>query len=327
MRSRRTRLLSTSVIPFVVFMGVAVGGMDATGPLAGSPVYAACNPCAVANPCSPCAAANPCNPCAVANPCSPCAASNPCNPCAAGGGGASLACAVPRLQAAARCNPCAVTKSCSPCNPCAAANPCNPCAAANPCNPCAAANPCNPCAAAACSPCSPCGAAGAIELTDAEATEVYDCLLKEMQAAYAKSDNEVALGYTAWRRFSRRAYPSATHGNRHVQNYANEAAKSYGAYEEAGPMPDGAKLAKDSFSVMADGSVSVGPLFVMEKMPADWNPDSGDWRYTMIMPDGSVFGATKGKGAAKVEFCVGCHIAVASETDSLMLVPGEYRVK
>ena len=300
MRSRRTRLLSTSVIPFVVFMGVAVGGVDATGPLAGSPVYAACNPCAVANPCSPCAA------------------SNPCNPCAAGGGGASLACAVPRLQAAARCNPCAVTKSCSPCNPCAAANPCNPCAAAN---------PCNPCAAAACNPCSPCGAAGAIELTDAEATEVYDCLLKEMQAAYAKSDNEVALGYTAWRRFSRRAYPSATHGNRHVQNYANEAAKSYGAYEEAGPMPDGAKLAKDSFSVMADGSVSVGPLFIMEKMPADWNPDSGDWRYTMIMPDGSVFGATKDKGAAKVEFCVGCHIAVASETDSLMLVPGEYRVK
>ena len=98
-------------------------------------------------------------------------------------------------------NPCAV-KKCNPCNPCAAAacNPCNPCAAANPCN------PCNPCAAAACNPCNPCNpcaAAPEIELTDAEAKAVYDCIIGEMKAAYAKSGLSVAKNYAGWKNYSR----------------------------------------------------------------------------------------------------------------------------
>jgi hypothetical protein len=245
---------------------------------------------------------------------------------------------VPRLQAAAKANPCAAKKTCNPCaakavnpcNPCAAkaASPCNPCAAkkaANPCNPCApkAANPCNPCAA---NPCNPCGAAGAAELTDAEAVEVYDCLLKELKAAYAKSGNTVAVSYSGWARYSKHAYASDTHGGRYVQNYANPTGRAYGNYEKAGTMPAGTALAKDSFSVTADGHVMVGPLFIMEKMPAGFNAGSGDWRYAMIMPDGSVFGTTKGAGADKVEFCIGCHIAVAPDVDSMMFIPEEYRV-
>lgn len=324
MRRNKAKLLSTTVVPFVVVVGVAVGGVAVTSEFAAGPAYAACNPC------NPCAACSPCNPCAAAacSPCSPCAA-GPCSPCAVGGGSASLECAVPRLQAAAAGNPCAVAKPCSPCapcNPCAAAcNPCNPCAAAcNPCNPCAAAcNPCSPCAAAAC---NPCGAGGPVQLTDAEAVAAYDCLLAEMKAAYAKSGNPVAASYSEWRRYSRNAYVSATHGNRFVQNYANPAAKAYGAFEGAGVMPAGAVLAKDSFTVTADGRVSVGPLFIMEKMQAGFYDDSDDWGYTMVMPDGTVFGTTKGEGTAKVEFCIGCHISVAPDVDSLMFIPEEYRV-
>ena len=388
MQSRKRLLLSTTVIPMVVFAGVAVGGAVVTDGLGVNParahstanksnpcaaakcsprVAAKCNPCAAAkcnpcaaakcnpcaaakcNPCAaakcnPCAAAkcNPCaadkcNPCAAAkcNPCAaakcnPCAAAkcgacNPCNPCAAGGGGVSKACVVPRLQTAAKCNPCAVAK-CSPCNPCAAAKcgACNPCAAAK-CNPCAAAK-CNPCAAGACNPCNPCGAGGAAELTDAEAVAVYDCLLKELKAAYAKSDNEVAVSYASWPRYSTQAYVSGTHGGRYVQNYANAAGRAYGAYEKAGVMPPGAKLAKDSFAVRPDGRVMVGPLFIMEKMRAGFNPGSEDWRYSMIMPNGSVFGTTKGAGGQKVEFCVGCHMSVTPEVDSMLFVPEDYRV-
>jgi hypothetical protein len=165
-----------------------------------------------------------------------------------------------------------------------------------------------------------------VELTDAEAVAAYDCLLKEMKAAYAKSDNDVALGYSGWKAYSTQAYLSGTHGNRYVQNYANDAAKAYGAFEDAGQMPAGAKVAKDSFSVSANGKVAIGPLFIMEKMSAGFHPASGDWRYTMVMPDGSIFGRTHGPGAAKIEFCAECHLSVTPDADSLMFLPEDYRV-
>ncbi|MEE8189941.1 MAG: hypothetical protein V3T80_12090 [Kiloniellales bacterium] len=312
MQSRKRILLSTTVVPLVVLAGVAAGGVALTDGLSVAPAYAQCapkkvNPCAAAK-CNPCAAAKS-NPCAAAcNPCNPCAAAkcNPCNPCAAGGGGASKKCVVPRLRAAAaKCNPCAAAK-CNPCNPCAAK--------------------CNPCAAAKCNPCNPCAAGAGVELTDAEAVKVYDCLMKELKAAYAKSGSSVAASYQSWPRYSRQAFVSGTHGNRYVQNYANATARAYGAYEKAGVMPPGAILAKDSFSVTPNGKVTAGPLFLMEKMNAGFNADSGDWRYSMIMPNGSIFGTTKGAGGAKMEFCAGCHLSVAPDVDSMMFLPEEYRV-
>jgi hypothetical protein len=157
--------------------------------------------------------------------------------------------------------------------------------------------------------------------------KAYDCLSPAMKAAYAKSDDGIAKSYASWRRYSTRAYVSATHGERYVQNYANEKAKAYGLYERSGSFPAGAQLAKDSFGVKANGKVSLGPLFIMEKMPAGFNEESDDWRYTMIMPNGSVFGTTKGKGSGKVQFCIGCHQSVTPEQDSVMLLPEEYRVK
>ncbi len=163
-------------------------------------------------------------------------------------------------------------------------------------------------------------------MTDAEAVKVYDCLMKELKAAYAKSDDATAVSYQAWPRYSQHAYVSGTHGNRYVQNYANATARAYGAYEKAGRMPAGSVLAKDSFAVTPKGKVTVGPLFIMEKMNAGFNPAGGDWRYTMIMPNGSVFGATKGAGSKKVAFCADCHMSV-SEVDSMLFLPDEYRVK
>ena len=146
-----------------------------------------------------------------------------------------------------------------------------------------------------------------------------------MKAAYAKSDKATASIYAGWKRYSSNAYVSATHGGRYVMNYADERSSSYGTYERGGAMPVGAQLAKDSFAVKANGAVSVGPLFLMEKMQKGFNKASDDWRYTMVMPNGSVFGTTKGAGADKVEFCIGCHQAGA-ERDSMLFVPEEYRV-
>jgi LysM repeat protein len=306
------------------------------------------NPCAAANPCNPCSPCNPCaaqatagasdcvvprlqsaavqNPCAAVNPCNPCAA-NPCNPCAA--------------------NPCAAANPCNPCNPCAAANPCNPCVPGevveltpaeataayecvkgvmkaayagempqaaggpcNPCNPCAAvkpANPCNPCAAVKpVNPCNP-GAVQSAALTGEAAT--------------------IAQEYQSWERVNTAPYVSATHGSRYVNNYPGpEAAEAYGRFEEVGAMPAGGRIAKDSFTVSPDGRVGVGPLFVMEKMAEGFNDASADWRYAMIMPDGSLFGVTNGPGSQNVAFCAECHAIVADDQDSLYFLPEEFRV-
>jgi LysM repeat protein len=317
-----------------------------------------CNPDAAANPCNPCAAAaSPCGPCAAANPCNPCAANpcaaaanpcNPCNPCAAGEvveltpaeAAAAYECIKGVMKAAytgglrqAAANPCNPCAAANPCNPCAAANPCNPCAAnpcaaaANPCNPCAAnpcaaAAPCNPCAAAkpanpcAASPCNPCAAAS-------------PCGPQALQAA-AITDGAatVAQEYQGWERLNTMPYISATHGSRYVNNYPGaEAAGAYGRFEEVGDaMPVGGRIAKDSFTVSPDGRVGVGPLFIMEKMAGGFDQASRDWRYTMIMPDGSLFGMTGGQGSQNVQFCAECHALVADDQDSLFFMPEEYRV-
>ena len=150
-----------------------------------------------------------------------------------------------------------------------------------------------------------------------------------MQTGYAKSKLmsdtglAVAAQYQGWTRYSTRAYVSDTHGGRFVQNYGNRSAAAYGKFENAGTLPAGAVLAKDSF-VVRGGKVVGGPLFVMEKMPAGFSADSGNWRYTLVMPDGKTVGTTNGKGAANVEFCIGCHMS-AEDSDSLMFLPEDYR--
>ena len=80
-----------------------------------------------------------------------------------------------------------------------------------------------------------------VELTTAaEADSAYDCLLKEMTTAYGKSKNPIAKNYTDFRRYREVAYQSATHDNRFVQNYGNDYAKNYAAYENAGTFKPGA---------------------------------------------------------------------------------------
>ena len=286
----------------------------ACNPCAAKKACSPCNPCAAkkaCSPCNPCAAkkaCSPCNPCAVkkASACSPCAAKNACSPC--------NPCAVKKASA---CSPCAAKNACSPCNPCAAKNPCNPCAAKNPCNPCAAKNPCNPC-----------GAAAVIELTSAEAKAAYDCLRPEITAAYAKAGVTQVAEYSGWTNVAARPYQSDTHGNRYVNNFVNKnGAFRYSRFEDGGAMPAGTVIAKDSFTARPDGGLAVGPLFVMEKQPGGFNSDSGNWRYTMVMPNGSVMGMTKGQGDANVKFCNTCHKAMAEDQDYMFFLPDEYRAK
>jgi len=165
------------------------------------------------------------------------------------------------------------------------------------------------------------------ELADADALTIYDRIRDEMASVYRGSGIRDAGVYQTWRRYNVPPYRSATHGRRYVNNYANPRAEAYGKFEAAGTLPEGSVLAKDSFEVTTRGDVVMGPLALMEKMQPGFDPESRDWRYTMIMPDGSVFGTTKGEGSERVEFCAECHRAAGDEDDHLFFMPQTYRVR
>jgi len=147
-----------------------------------------------------------------------------------------------------------------------------------------------------------------------------------MKKAYTKAGLRQIKGFSGWTKVNTSPYQSATHGNRYVNNYADPHGDyRYKKFESAGTMPLGSVLAKDSFIVRPDGRVAVGPMFVMEKMNAGFNKGSGDWRYTMIMPNGKIAGQTRGKGMS-MKFCAECHASVAPDQDHVLLVPDEFRI-
>jgi hypothetical protein len=161
-------------------------------------------------------------------------------------------------------------------------------------------------------------------LDDERASEIYAVARAAMRVGYPLSGSRVARDYQSWRRYNRVPYLSATHGNHYLNNYANEQARAYGGFEAAGRMPVGAVIAKDSFSVTETGGILLGPLFVMEKMPQGFNYVSGDWKFTLVKPDGTLFGETRGPGAERVQYCVACHLA-RERYDHLYFIPRQYR--
>ncbi len=164
------------------------------------------------------------------------------------------------------------------------------------------------------------------DLSSDEAEAIYTRVRRAMFDAYALSRDPGAVSYPRWRRFNTAPYPSATHGSRYVNNYGNGLAQPYGRPDEFEGLPEGAVLAKDSFAVTADGDVFLGPLFLMEKMSPGFAPDARDWRYSMIMPDGSFFGVTGGDNDASVRFCITCHQAAGDDNDHLFFIPEAARV-
>ena len=111
-----------------------------------------------------------------------------------------------------------------------------------------------------------------------------------------------------------------------VNNYSNSVGKkSYAKYDDIKKAPRNSVFIKDSFSVGQNGSLSAGPVFLMEKMKAGFNKATGDWRYYMIMPNGTLFGVTKGKNSAGMNFCHDCHVG-AEDSDFLFFMPEEYRI-
>jgi hypothetical protein len=163
------------------------------------------------------------------------------------------------------------------------------------------------------------------DLTKDEARRYYKSLEKRMARGYASAQLDEILNYQAWPLFNDAPYISATHGQRFVNSFANRMAHNYGTLQEGEALPVGSVLAKDSMTITDEGNVHPGAMFVMEKLPEGSNPDTADWRYIMVLPDGSLFGDTMGSRASAVAYCHQCHEAVA-DRDYTFYVPEEYRV-
>lgn len=162
-------------------------------------------------------------------------------------------------------------------------------------------------------------------LSKDEAQQVYKSLQRRMARGYGAAQLDILTNYQNWPLFNDAPYISATHGQRFVNSYANRMAHNYGTLQKGEKLPVGSVLAKDSITVTDEGNTHPGALFVMEKLPAGSSPDTADWRYIMVLPDGSLFGDTMGDRSQSVAYCHDCHTGVA-ERDYTFFVPEEFIV-
>lgn len=163
-------------------------------------------------------------------------------------------------------------------------------------------------------------------LDGAAAERIYRAILARMQAGYARSGDPVAWQYARWARHNIVPYRSHQHGQVFVNNYVNKAGDAYGMFDAGNPLPAGTLIAKDSFVVTQAGEIMAGPLALMEKMPAGFDPDNGDWRYLQIAPDGTLAGVTLDAGNdPQMNNCVACHAGAPEDQDRLFYVPPEIR--
>lgn len=162
-------------------------------------------------------------------------------------------------------------------------------------------------------------------LSGERAEMVYRAIRAAMRRQYMESEDPVTAAYQGWERYNTVPYRSSLHGNLFVNNYANPRASNYAEFEKLGTLPVGAVIAKDSFTVTEGGDVMTGPIFLMEKREAGFNPAAGDWLFMMIRPDGSVAGTTGGPGAENVTFCGDCHGSAPAGQDNLFFMPERVR--
>lgn len=165
------------------------------------------------------------------------------------------------------------------------------------------------------------------DLTDAQAAELYECIEGKLLEGYNKSGKAVAGEYRNWFMPSTTPFISATHGKRFVNHYINDIGRdAYMSFNEDDlVMPVGSIAVKESYMIIKKGKVRRGPLFVMEKVAAGTFPDTDDWKYTTIIPNGKILGETGTDTAKKEKFCHDCHEAVLDGQDVMFFPDENYR--
>ncbi len=155
--------------------------------------------------------------------------------------------------------------------------------------------------------------------------DIYARIASALAGNYSKAGILAAKRYSQWPAISAAPFVSATHGGRYVNVFANRIAQNtYRQFEHVRRMPIGSMIAMDSFAVTDGGAIAHGPLLTMERMTSGFNPATSDWRYAMVMPDGTLYGITGGKNSTSMQFCHDCHGA-AEENDMMFFPPVGHR--
>lgn len=163
------------------------------------------------------------------------------------------------------------------------------------------------------------------ELSDRQAADAYERLKSGMAAGYKLAELPLIADYQSWTRRNTAPYLSAIHGQRYLNNYTNGKGAAYGSLGEGQRYPPGMVIAKDSFTMPGEGGAFPGALFVMEKLEEGKSPDTANWRYLVVNPDGSLAGDSLGDAPRQVDYCHACHKSMA-DRDHVYLVPEKYRI-
>jgi hypothetical protein len=151
--------------------------------------------------------------------------------------------------------------------------------------------------------CKNVGVESAFDLEEAQVVALYDCLKDKMATGYAKAGDATGSAYRSWAPTATRPAVAGPHGNRLLNTFANDiAAEQYLKFEEEGfVMPVGSVLAKESITISKKKKTArPGPLFIMTKMEAGSIPETNDWLYGGLQPNGKPM-------KFKQSFCHDCH--------------------
>ncbi len=161
----------------------------------------------------------------------------------------------------------------------------------------------------------------AFDLDETAINALYDCLGDKMAEGYAKQGDEIGSNFRNWTITATRPAVAGPHGNRALLTFANDiAAEQYLKFEDEGVvMPAGSILAKESITIsIKKKKARPGPLFIMTKLGAGEAPETGDWLYAGIQPNGKVM-------KVKQSFCHDCHVGW-EDSDMLAYPVQEVRV-
>ena len=139
----------------------------------------------------------------------------------------------------------------------------------------------------------------------AQIDALYGCIQSSMAAAYASAKDPVGRSFRDWTPAATRPALSGPHGSRLLQTYANDiAAPQYLRFAaEDVAMPPGSILAKETITLDSAAQMGrIGPLFVMTKLTAGTAPETQDWLYSTVQPDGR-------PGTIQQATCHTCHAA------------------
>lgn len=164
------------------------------------------------------------------------------------------------------------------------------------------------------------------ELSFEEAQVLYECIAESLHDGYKNGGKrwvpvEYVNEYRDWTQASTVPAAPGFHGGRFLITWVNETgADEYLKYAENPTMPAGSVLAKESFSVNGKGKVIKGPLFLMEKVEAGKSPDTDDWYYYMVAPNG------KPQAVNVMAACSECHQENYSEQGGMGYPVEEARI-